>query len=109
MDLCNIMYLPNYNMPRTKTKRVVAKKKLSEYESFTKDAPEMPDFTCPSIDEVIDWSHKIIEKMEEIRTMNSQLRDNAEYWKASCEEMQYKLDEMREWQKNLQNIVNENI
>ena len=86
-------------------KKNKSSKKLSEFEKFQKDEPEMPNFTCPSIDEVIDWSHKIIEQMEDIRTMNTQLRDNAEYWKSSCEELQYKLDEMREWQKNLQNIV----
>ena len=32
-----------------------------------------------------------------------------QYWKSSCEEMQYKLDEIREWKKNLQNIVNQDI
>ena len=97
-------------MPKTKRTRVVVpKQKLTEYEEFKKDEPEMPDFTCPHIDNVVDWLYKSGEEMELLRTMNSKLRDNAEYWKSSCEEMQYKLDEMREWKKNLQNIVNQDI
>ena len=97
-------YITEKCVKKTRSK---VKKKLSEFETFDKDAPSMPDFTCPHIDEVVDWSHKIIDKMEEIRNMNSQLRDNAEFWKESCEEMQNKLDDMRDWKKNLQNIVNE--
>ena len=103
------MYLPNYNEVKTRRKRVVSKKKLSEFETFEKDAPELPDFTCPYIDNVNDWLHKATEEMENLRTMNSKLRDNAEYWKESCEEMQNKLNEMREWKKNLQDIVNKDI
>lgn len=103
------MYLPNYNEVKVKRKRVVSKKKLSEFEALEKDAPEMPDFTCPHIDVVNDYLHKATEEMEELREMNSKLRDNAEYWKESCEEMQNKLDEMRDWKKNLQNIVNKDI
>ena len=103
------MYLPNYNEVKTRRKRVVSKKKLSEFETFEKDAPELPDFTCPHIDNVNDWLHKATEEMENLRTMNSKLRDNAEYWKESCEEMQNKLNEMREWKKNLQDIVSKDI
>jgi len=103
------MYLPNYNVVKTKRKRVVSKKKLSEFETFEKDAPELPDFTCPHIDNVNDWLHKANEEMELLREMNSKLRDNAEYWKESCEEMQNKLNEMRQWKKNLQDIVNQDI
>ena len=99
------MYLPNYNNVKTKRKRVVSKKKLSEFEVFVNDAPELPDFTCPHIDNVNDWLHKAQEEMELLRTMNSKLRDNAEYWKESCEELQSKLDEIREWKANLKNII----
>ena len=103
------MYLPNLNEVKTRRKRVVTKKNVSEYLKFLKDAPEMPDFTCPHIDNVNEWLHKASKEMESLRAMNSKLRDNAEYWKESCEEMQNKLDEMREWKKNIQNIVNEDI
>ena len=37
--------------------------------------------------------------MELLRTMNSKLRDNADIGNHQYEEMQYKLDEMREWKK----------
>jgi len=103
------MYLPNFNEVKTRRKRVVNKKNLSEFETFEKDAPTMPDFTCSHIDNVNDWLHKATEEMEMLRNMNSQLRDNAEFWKESCEEMQNKLNEMRNWKQNLQNIVNEDI
>lgn len=103
------MYLPNYNVVKTKRKRVVSKKKLSEFETFEAEQPEMPDFTCPHIDNVNDWLHKANEEMELLRNMNSKLRDNAEYWKESCEETQNKLNNLRDWKKNLQNIVNQDI
>tara|TARA_A100001037_G_scaffold63293_1_gene55322 strand:+ start:31262 stop:31543 length:282 start_codon:yes stop_codon:yes gene_type:complete len=86
-----------------------AKKKLNEFETFETNQPIMPDYTCPHIDDVIDWSHKIIDKMEDIRKMNTQLRENAEYWRDSCEEMQDKLDDMRMWKQNLQNMLQEDI
>lgn len=103
------MYLPNYNVVKTKKKRVVSKNKLSEFSTFEAEQPEMPDFTCPHIDNVNDWLHKASEEMELLRNMNSKLRDNAEFWKESCEEMQNKLDEMRDWQENLRNIANQDI
>jgi hypothetical protein len=103
------MYLPNYNVVKTKKKRVVSKKKLSEFETFEADQPEMPDFTCPHIDKVNDWLYKASEEMELLRNMNSKLRDNAEFWKESCEEMQNKLNDLRDWKQNLQNIVNQDI
>jgi len=88
----------------TKTKRV--RKKLNEYEKFVKDEPKIPDFTCPHIDNVNDWLHKASEEMELLRTMNSELRDNAEYWKNSCEEMQETINELTEMRQNIRNIVN---
>lgn len=88
----------------TKTKRV--RRKLNEYEKFVKDEPTMPDFTCPHIDNVNDWLHKASEEMELLRTMNSELRDNAEYWKNSCEEMQETINELTEMRQNIRNIVN---
>tara|TARA_B100000579_G_C22632968_1_gene757561 strand:- start:226 stop:561 length:336 start_codon:yes stop_codon:yes gene_type:complete len=106
------MYSPAYHYiteSRVKKTKSKVKQKLSEFEAFENDAPKMPDFTCPHIDNVNDWLYKATEEMEELRNMNSQLRDNAEFWKESCEEMQNKLDEMRDWKKTLQNIVNEDI
>lgn len=88
----------------TKIKRV--RRKLNEYEKFVKDEPKMPDFTCPHIDNVNDWLHKASEEMELLRTMNSELRDNAEYWKNSCEEMQETINELTEMRQNIRNIVN---
>ena len=41
--------------------------------------------------------------------MNSHLRDNAEFWKKSCEDTPNKLTEQRAWQKNIRNIVNQVI
>jgi t-SNARE complex subunit (syntaxin) len=82
---------------------------LSEFETFEAEQPEMPDFTCPHIDNVNDWLHKASEEMELLRNMNSKLRDNAEFWKESCEQIQNKLDNFRQWKADLQNIVNNDI
>ena len=50
-------------MKKTKRTRVtVPKQKLTEYEEFKKDEPEMPDFTCPHIDNVVDWLYKAEKK-----------------------------------------------
>lgn len=92
------------------TKKVIAnkriRKKLNQYEKFVKDEPKIPDFTCPHVDNVNDWLHKAGEEMELLRTMNSQLRDNAEYWKNSCEEMQETLDDLLEIKENIRKLVN---
>lgn len=103
------MYLPNYNEVKTKRRRAVSKNKLSEFETFKKNAPELPEFTCSHIDEVNDYLQRAEEKLESLRNMNSMLRDNAEFWKESCQELQHKLNDFREWQKNLKNIINEDI
>ena len=92
------------NKKVTKTKRV--RTRLNEYERFVKDEPKMPEFTCPHIDNVNDWLYKAGEEMELLRTMNSRLRDNAEYWKNSCEEMQETINELTEMRQNIRNIVN---
>ena len=88
----------------TKTKRV--RKKLNQYERFVKDEPEFPDYTCPHIDSVNEWLYKAGEEMELLRTMNSKLRDSAEYWKNCCEEMQETINEFTELRQNIRNIVN---
>ena len=46
------------------------------------------------------------EELEKLRTMNAKLRDNAEYWKNSCEEMQETINELTEMRQNIRNIVN---
>lgn len=103
------MYSPNYTIKNVKKRKVTVKKKLTEFEAFAKNQPEMPDYTCPYIDDVVDWAHKIIDKMEEIRNANTQLRDNAEYWKESCEELQEKLNDYKEWGEHLREIVNKDV
>jgi hypothetical protein len=100
------MYLPNYNDMKSKKKRVVAKKKLNKFETLKLEQPTLPEFTCPHIDEAIDYSHKIIDKLEEIRNMNTQLRDNAEFWKNACEEMQDELTDLVIWKSYIKDCVN---
>tara|TARA_B100000676_G_scaffold198963_1_gene195520 strand:+ start:1148 stop:1453 length:306 start_codon:yes stop_codon:yes gene_type:complete len=101
------MYSPNYTIKNVRKRKVTVKKKLTEFEAFAKNQPEMPDYTCPYIDDVVDWAHKIIDKMEEIRNANSQLRDNAEYWKESCEEMQEKINEHTELQEKIKKLLSD--
>ena len=101
------MYAPTYKVKTARKVRV--RQKLNEYETFAKNQPKMPEFTCPHIDEVIDWSHKIIDKMEEIRNMNSQLRDNAEFWKESCEELQQKINDFRDRTHHIREILNKDV
>jgi cyclopropane fatty-acyl-phospholipid synthase-like methyltransferase len=88
------------------SKKRNARKKLNLYESYEKDSPKLPDFTCPLIDEVVEWASSISFKMEEIRKMNSELRDSAEYWKSACEEMQDKINEYQSLTEEIKNVVN---
>lgn len=90
-------------------KRKKPRNKLNEYDKFAKDAPEMPDYTCPGIDTVLEWLHKSNQELEKIRLMNSQLRDNAEYWKNCCEEMQETLDSHKELIQDARLIINKDI
>jgi|TARA_B110000495_G_C23038578_1_gene621426 hypothetical protein len=99
------MYSPTYKVKTTR--KVKTRQKLNEYETFAKNQPEMPEFTCPHIDEVIDWAHKIIDKMEELRSMNTKLRDNAEYWKVSAEEMQEKIHQHTELCEKIQKLISD--
>jgi cyclopropane fatty-acyl-phospholipid synthase-like methyltransferase len=91
----------------TKTKRI--RKKLNQYERFVKDEPEFPDYTCPHIDTIIDWMYKSNEELEKLRTMNAKLRDSAEYWKNSCEEMQEIIDRYAEKVAEIKIITNRDI
>jgi hypothetical protein len=44
--------------------------------------------------------------MEMLRTLNSHLRDNAEYWKTSCEEMQETINDLLEIKENIRKLIN---
>lgn len=87
----------------TKTKRV--RKKLNQYERFEKDAPKIPGHTCPYIDEVLGHLIESNSILEDLRNMNSELRDSTEYWKNCCEEMQDTIDEMSELKEIIRNLV----
>jgi hypothetical protein len=90
-------------------KRKKPRNKLTEYDKFAKDAPKMPDYTCPAIDNVLEYLCKSNQELEKIRLMNSQLRDNAEYWKNCCEEMQETLDSHKELIQDARLIINKDI
>ena len=38
-------------------KRKKPRNKLTEYDKFAKDAPKMPDYTCPAIDNVLEYTN----------------------------------------------------
>ena len=103
MDSCK----PMINIQVTKKRKV--RQKLNQYEKFVKDEPKMPDFTCPHIDTVLDYLYKSNQELEKIRLMNSQLRDNAEYWKNCCEEMQETLDSHKELIQDVRLMINKDI
>lgn len=75
-------------------------RRSSKFRAYERDAPGLPDFTCNHIDGIID-------KLEELRDMNTQLRDSAEYWKSACDEMQMEIDELEEWKRHIKSYVRE--
>ena len=75
------------------------KKKPSYWSKIRKNAPKVPDITCPAIDCILSrlekWvgrdltkaQYKIIErKMEKLRISNEQLRESGVYWHKACRE-----------------------
>ena len=75
-------------------------RKLSKFKAFEREAPTFPDFTCPSID-------VIVETLEELRAANADLRECVDYWKNACDEMQSELDELESWKKHIKLYVKE--
>jgi hypothetical protein len=53
--------------------------------------------------------YKSNEELEKLRTMNAKLRDSAEYWKNSCEEMQEIIDRYAEKVAEIKIITNRDI
>ena len=78
----------------------MARKKQSQYQIFEENAPECPGYTCSDIDDVI-------ASMENLREMNTQLRDSVEYWKAACEQSQEEVDELESWKQHIKLYVKE--
>lgn len=91
------------NKKVTKIKKV--RKKLNQYERFEKDAPKIPEHTCPFIDDVLGHLMQSNSILEDLRNMNSELRDSAEYWKNCCEEMQETIDDLLILKENIKKLV----
>lgn len=77
------------------------KRKLSRFSKWKKQAPRVPDITCPIIDDVLmrlDRHHEqgklmskgqwslIHKRMEQLRTDNELLREGGQYWYEICKE-----------------------
>jgi predicted nuclease with TOPRIM domain len=61
---------------------------MNRFKELTEQSPDpQSDYTCPFIDAAI-------EKLEELRAMNTKLRDSATYWQSKCEELCEELDEI---------------
>jgi len=67
---------------------------------YLKDAPKLPEFTCPNIDAAID-------KLESLRSENSELRDCADYWKDSFVELYEMFEELSNWKKDIKKLIRE--
>lgn len=58
------------------------------FDELNEQAPDpQSEYTCPAIDEAIN-------KLEELRAMNTKLRDSATYWESKCQEVCEELDEI---------------
>jgi len=82
------------------------RRSLPKYEQIwrkiRKKAPRVPDITCPSIDDVISTLdalknsgkkltsaklRTLTNKMERLRSANSDLRDSGQYWHDACRDV----------------------
>lgn len=74
--------------------------KVKSWETYNKDAPHFPPFTCPSIDDAI-------EKLEELRVDNASLRDCVDYWKDTCSDLHDQLSDLIEWKREIKKYIRE--
>ena len=72
-------------------KQVKPRAKRKKFSDLKKKAPKVPDFTCPTIDRILDdlssspniktgeW-RKLKSKLEKLRKENEKLRESGIYW-----------------------------
>ncbi len=71
----------------------------TRFSSWKKNAPKVPDITCPDIDKVLDDLDRLIgktiddkafnrleKKLEKLRKKNELLRESGQYWYGLCKE-----------------------
>ena len=76
-----------------------AQKRTNYWSRIRKNAPKVPDITCPAIDDVINQLEKLVgkelserkfkafeKKLDKLRTANEKLRDCGIYWHDACKE-----------------------
>ena len=71
------------------------KKRLTQWQRWKRNAPKVPDITCPDIDAVISKLEKyintgtkyqqrnhnaVVRVLEKLRSANDRLRESGEYW-----------------------------
>jgi len=76
-------------------------KKKKFFRKLKKQAPKVPDLTCPAIDDVIERLKKLYEKnkpitdyqwklidrrLENLREQNELLRDSGKFWYETCKD-----------------------
>ena len=76
-------------------------RKANRWNKWRKDAPKVPDQTCPLIDKIItDLTNlseknititsakyeKLVKKLERLRKQNEQLRESGIYWYEKCKD-----------------------
>ncbi len=76
----------------------MTRRRLNQFQSFEKNAPNFPDYTCPHIDDAIS-------ALESLRETNGELRDCVEYWRDSCEQMQEQVTELESWKTHIKLYV----
>jgi CTP:phosphocholine cytidylyltransferase-like protein len=82
-------------------KKPVKRRRLTEWQRWKKNAPKVPDITCPDIDSIISklekhitttavYTHsrhnQIVKILEKLRSANERLRDSGEYWYSIAKE-----------------------
>ena len=71
--------------------KVKPRKKRKKFSDLKKKAPKVPDFTCPTIDKILDdlsssqnikagELRKLKSKLEKLRKQNDKLRESGIYW-----------------------------
>lgn len=73
---------------------------MSMFDDAKRQAPPVPDNTCPIIDKIQQGIDDLISgrnaELEDVRKANEQLRESGHYWHETAKEMQDHIDGLKE-------------
>lgn len=84
---------------------------MSEFESSRKRAPKVPEYQCPTIDNIISAAQEardnIVIYIEDVRTACEELRESSQYWRGEAERIADVASDLERERDTLQETVDD--